>query len=480
VDRFERRVRRIQRPRWRTWVWRIVVGALVALLTIGACLYAYWHHQVATQLQESLAELDLMDPGWRLHDIEAARAEIPDAENSARCAMRVSRLLPKGWPAQDVVKAFENLEPPERLSQDQSALLNKELNALQPALAEALELARMPNGRHRITYLRNVLNTLLEDQQKVRAVTALLRYEALRSSEGGDMKGAMRACHATLNAARSLGDEPMPISQLVRIACVVVACQAVERTLAQGQPGSKDLTDLQQILEEEDAHPTALIAMRGERAQWHEMFDALESGDVLLSQMGDRPDTPPDWRDTYLGWVHRDRIRNEHPLSLSLMTRWVEEARLPVHEQGRVEQGFTDELRNLPSHAVITRLMFPALNKFSEACRRKHAHVRCLAVALAAERYRRKHGDWPETLDRLTPDFLAEVPLDPYDGEPLRYRRLADGVVVYSVGRDEVDNGGTIDRVNTIRLGTDVGYRLWDVKHRRQPHRQGPPPGGPG
>jgi hypothetical protein len=474
VDHFERRVRRIRRPRWRTWLRRVVVGILVAL-AIGACRYAYWHHQVATQLQEALAGLDLADPGWRRHDIEAARTDIPDQENSARCAMRVSRLLPKDWPPQDVVKAFENLEPPERLGQDQFALLDKELNALQPALAEGLELARLPNGRHRITYLRNMLNTPLEDQQKVRAVTALLRYEALRSGEGGDMKGAMRACQATLNAARSLGDEPLVISQLVRVACVVVACQAVERTLAQGEPGSKDLTDLQQMLEEEDAHPTALIAMRGERAQWHEIFDALESGDVLMSQIAD-PDTPPDWRDTYLGWVHRDRIRSEHPLFLSLMTRWVEEARLPTYEQGIVGQGFADELRNLPSHAPITRLMFPALDRAAEAFRRKHAHVRCLAAALAAERYRRKHGDWPETLGRLTPDFLAEVPLDPYDGEPLRYRRLADGVVVYSVGRDEVDDGGTIDRVNAIRPGTDVGYRLWDVKHRRQPHRERLPP----
>jgi hypothetical protein len=455
------------------------VGVIVlALVGVGACLYGlygYKHHQIATRLQEALAELDRTDPGWRLHDIEAARAQVPDADNSARCVVEVSRLLPKGWPPQNVSNALENLEPVERLSPDQYALLGGELKGVQPALAGARKLARLPAGRHRITYLRNMLNTLLEDQQTVRAVTALLRYEALRSGEGGDMKGAMRACQATLNAARSLGDEPLVISQLVRVACVVVACQAVERTLALGEPGSKDLTDLQQMLEEEDANPTALIAMRGERAQWHEMFDALESGDVLMSQIGD-PDTPPDWRDTYLGWVHRDRIRNEHPLFLSLMTRWVEEARLPLHEQGSVEQGFADELRNLPSHAVITRLMFPALGRAAEAFRRKHAHVRCLAVALATERYRKKHGAWPEALGRLTPGLLSAVPLDPYDGQPLRYRRLADGVVVYSVGPDGVDDGGTFDRTNAIRPGTDLGYRLWDVQHRRQPYRERLPP----
>lgn len=57
-----------------------------------------------------------------------------------------------------------------------------------------------------------------------------------------------------------------------------------------------------------------------------------------------------------------------------------------------------------------------------------------------------------------------EVPLDAYDGKPIRYRRLADGVVVYSVGADGKDDGG--------KAGADLGYRLWDVDRRRQPPGQ--------
>ena len=70
------------------------------------------------------------------------------------------------------------------------------------------------------------------------------------------------------------------------------------------------------------------------------------------------------------------------------------------------------------------------------------------------------------------------MPLDPYDGKPLRYRRVADGVIVYSVGPDGSDNGGNIDRTNPVKPGTDLGYQLWDVKHRRQPPKPpvAPPP----
>jgi len=59
------------------------------------------------------------------------------------------------------------------------------------------------------------------------------------------------------------------------------------------------------------------------------------------------------------------------------------------------------------------------------------------------------------------------VPIDPYDGGRLRYRRMADRVVVYSVGLDGQDHGGNIGKIPNTP-GTDLGFRLWDVKHRRR------------
>jgi hypothetical protein len=93
---------------------------------------------------------------------------------------------------------------------------------------------------------------------------------------------------------------------------------------------------------------------------------------------------------------------------------------------------------------------------------------------LATERFRQAEGKWPASLDQLRPRFLSEVPLDPFDGKPLRYKRLEDGVIVYSVGADGTDNGGILDRESPYKQGTDVGFRLWDVPHRRQSPRVAP------
>ena len=49
----------------------------------------------------------------------------------------------------------------------------------------------------------------------------------------------------------------------------------------------------------------------------------------------------------------------------------------------------------------------------------------------------------PPELAALVPAFLAAVPRDPLDGQPLRYRSEPSGAcLLYSVGEDGQDDGG--------------------------------------
>ena len=49
------------------------------------------------------------------------------------------------------------------------------------------------------------------------------------------------------------------------------------------------------------------------------------------------------------------------------------------------------------------------------------AYLRCAASACAVERFRLKYGKLPENLGQLVPEFLAKIPVDPFDGKNLRY-----------------------------------------------------------
>jgi hypothetical protein len=64
-------------------------------------------------------------------------------------------------------------------------------------------------------------------------------------------------------------------------------------------------------------------------------------------------------------------------------------------------------------------------------------------TAVALKRYQLNHGNYPVDLNSLVPEFLPAVPLDPVDGQPLRYRPSADGTfLLYSVGENGKDDGG--------------------------------------
>ena len=65
------------------------------------------------------------------------------------------------------------------------------------------------------------------------------------------------------------------------------------------------------------------------------------------------------------------------------------------------------------------------------------------------------------------PAFLSEVPTDPYTGVPLLIARRDDGIVLYSVGKDGIDDGGATE----LQGGqpADIGFRLFDLDKRNLP-----------
>jgi hypothetical protein len=90
---------------------------------------------------------------------------------------------------------------------------------------------------------------------------------------------------------------------------------------------------------------------------------------------------------------------------------------------------------------------------YSESCRAFGATVRktmsaevsrrVVITAIALKRYQLKHGNFPKTLSPLKPEFLASLPSDPVDGNPLRYHLNTNGAfLLYSIGENGVDDGG--------------------------------------
>src|SRR5262249_19466108 len=298
----------------------------------------------------------------------------------------------------------------------------------------------------------------------------------------GDIDGALQSCQAGLNVARSIGDEPSLIAQLVRIACRSIALRKMERVMAQGQASAPVLTDLQALLEDEEVQPLLLFAARGERAFQLHAIQELRSGNVTAAQLMGSTSGQCQIGSVDLGELFFKCVSGALPGQYAAILKYPREcgeiAGKPVEEQPALAQKLE---ATLPGQPVLVRLLAPAIGKVAEACRRSHAELRCVIVLVAAERYRLQHHRWPAAVDDLVKaKLLPRVPIDPYDGAPLRLRLLDDGVVIYSVGPDQTDDGSKIDRQHPIAPGSDFGYRLWNADQRRQPPVKAPPPRGEG
>ena len=83
-------------------------------------------------------------------------------------------------------------------------------------------------------------------------------------------------------------------------------------------------------------------------------------------------------------------------------------------------------------------------------------------TAIALKRYQLTHGDFPADLTALVPEFVSAIPRDPVDGQPLRYRRNADGTfLLYSVGENGKDDGGN----PSLEKGVQSSSFYWQNPH---------------
>ena len=88
-------------------------------------------------------------------------------------------------------------------------------------------------------------------------------------------------------------------------------------------------------------------------------------------------------------------------------------------------------------------------------------------IGIALELYRREKGNWPESLEQLSPRWLPVLPIDRINGGPLGYRTSEKGAVVYSFGTDTDDDQGRPPEESTRY---EVGPTL--TQRRRYPQRR--------
>jgi ABC-type Na+ efflux pump permease subunit len=446
------------------------LATTVLLLALPACtliaVFEYMRSQAHVALAEAIAEADRLDHPWRCNDLIAAFTDIPEEQRMAvALSMQASHSIPTEFKRDMGGDAFTYLwESP--LPRQLHPLVHKHfvraLAGSEDSLGAAVQLVDLWTPRHRgMQGVAGLVWGLVANDS--RDVSLLLEVAVVLEAQAGHADRAMTLCRAMINRGRANGGEALEMS---------IPLDSLERVLSLGEPSEAILEATQKALEQESIHPFVLEHFRCERAIVDRYFDAIIK-ERLSPFFLDGParkanhDTPA-WRDMDLDTLLGGSLTSQRAKLLRYYNALVEAAKLPEPEQD-----------SAISQVGIGQM--PGMARFFAGFpygprARYFARMRCATAALACERYRKTRGHWPDKLEELVPIYLKQIPSDPYDGKPLHLTRVSDGLVIYSVGIDRIDNGGKLDRANQPIPGTDVGFQLWDTASRRQP--PGPPPKG--
>src|SRR5262249_33994311 len=152
-------------------------------------------------------------------------------------------------------------------------------------------------------------------------------------------------------------------------------------------------------LERDSKDSDWLPAIRGERAGYHVLFEDLRTGKAKMSDLaGGNQRTFGDWlQDVFPG-----RYLKQYPEFLRHMNKLVAIAELPIHERGARIDELDTVLRDMDrkhQNRLLILLVGPAFKQVHDGDCRTQGLLRSAAVAMACERYRIAHKNWPASLE---------------------------------------------------------------------------------
>lgn len=453
---------------------RILTGLGVILILLGV-IYAVMMIRATARLRRAYAALEAS--GRPMRAAEVVPPEVPDTENAA-VLFQSAILMLKGQSAgqknllerlgEDLSGSlFSRPKEPDKLAKQQrdEAELRQLMN--QEIVASALSTIEQGTRRPVCQFDRDYTANMSFDMPVLKDLRNLIRVLGTRvclDAEAGEARKAWERIQIQLKLADGLRSDPTTNSQWTRMSLINYSTRIVQHLCDVAPPDPEESRRIEILLSNLDDATPFIRAMDGERLLIGEWFFALpkaELNDVLQKNTQNPNKIAPESveRFNYRVWftmaVFRPRFIADHAAYLEIMRKRVELLEAPYQDRGARHDVFQPGWSSL-----LTDKLTGYFGYEKEFFCRMSAGLRMTRAGLALLRHRQAQGTFPETLDVLGLKGL----IDPFDEKPLRYRREGEGFLVYSVGDDQHDNGGTpqpeFDSNNPRRSRVEYDF-LW-------------------
>ena len=376
----------------------------------------------------------------------------------------------------------------------------------QKALDLLSRMAERPEVDFKMQYgkgFEDVSSFAVLNLSSVKKSVQYLSLAGLVDLHAGDSAAAITKTRSMLALTAAVQDERLMISELVSLAMVSFANSLTweilqSRDLTEAQLASLQsdyeklnfLTGYEHALTMEqccgdiclDRWRQSNAALQAELAAWTSARAEFGLADAPPGPLGRARQTVQMYLWRYW-WSYSDELRALHGYEVLQQTvREIKRAdsRLTAfqHQEAGLNLLGISKLNDEPGSPTYVSSLFSEpveLHAFLSKSISVHAGAgqrvmmfetarQIVITAIALKRYQLQHGQWPDQLAELVPQYLPAVPQDALTGHPLPYHRKLDGtLLLYSAGNDGVDNGG--DPTLTKDTGSTSFYWLNPKAH---------------
>lgn len=276
-----------------------------------------------------------------------------------------------------------------------------------------------------------------------------------------------------------MGKEPTLIGLLVAVTTSTYELNSIWSLLHGHAATEAQLARLQADLERQDFMASAILAARGELAfqiasiEWFKQHDIsrMELYFTVTKSGGFETQNPTALQTLLVRLIPAGLFDHNAANTIHYHSTYLLEP-LKTRDISQITHSFdalNDKLRDRQGlshpHYIVPVAGLSQYRLITEQAIYCEALRRQAVIAIAVQRYQLQHAKLPGTLDELVPAFLKAVPLDPIDGQPMRYRAEGNTMKLWSIARDGKDNQGKLPQTPREARHIDradyVGDWLW-------------------
>lgn len=297
---------------------------------------------------------------------------------------------------------------------------------------------------------------IIPEAQSLREASRLLRLRANLRIGSGDFAGAWQDCLAIYHLS-DVRTHPCIVNEIVSYGCAEYGNEVVLRILDSPEAPDDLVDEIEQYFDQQKPRHDMISALReGETLSY--VTSVLELSGVRPGpqnlygrplENAHRPTLPVEWNDVLRATNEQYELllqaweQPTYQERCKAVDAWY--AQLPLVDYN--PQGFSDHFPLVVSRNArtqyMTGLMLSTIFTGPLDYEDRHLTNQLLhRTAVAITQYKLANGSNPNTLADLLPTYLNAIPIDLF-GNPLVYRRTPDGYLLYSLGPDGKDHGGS-------------------------------------